>query len=70
MTRDDFDKILDKVAEEATNGIFDRMNALMQHNRSMKTEDIIAEAAADTVRTSVRTAGRLLDELGLLQLDA
>lgn len=70
MTRDDFDKILDKVAEEATNGIFDRMNALMQHNRSMKTEDIIAEVAADTVRTSVRTAGRLLDELGLLQLDA
>ena len=70
MTRDEFDKILDKVAEEATNGIFDRMNALMQHNRSLKTEDIIAEAVADTVRTSVRTAGRLLDELGLLQLDA
>ena len=63
MTRAEFDEILDRIAKEESDAIFDRMNALMERDRP-PIQDVIPEVTADTVRSSVRAVGRVLKETG------
>lgn len=68
MTRDQFDQIMDAVAEAESDALFNRMNALMESRRPT-FEEILPELTVETVKASVHAAGRLIAELGLVPLD-